>query len=303
MTTPARTDSDHLSQEEKARRFYTAVSSGGDGATEAYLALMGDIWLHGDPDAEAKGMSQAEAAKVLLERYMRDAQVQPGDRVIDFGSGPGGATCDMAALTGARFVGLSNSDTPNQVARRRATERGLTGQVSFLTIDDYDYKTLSWWPDGSIDAATAIESPCHLPDKQALFSALFRVLVPGGRLVVMDWIQRPYGRYQTDEQIAQIIDPVCEYIRLAAPLGTLDSYAGMLRAAGWRMLHAEDLWDGRECWGSTPAEDRDKWLSYDTGHQAEGDLFQRGKRALDTARGTGVFSVAYWLAEKPATSH
>ncbi len=288
------------SQEERVRRFYTSVAEGGEGATHAYLELMGDIWLHGDPAAEATGLSQAEAARVLLQRYMNDANVQRGDLVIDFGSGPGGATLTMAAATGARFVGISNSETPNQVARARAAERGMADRVSFVTVGDQDYRTLTPWPDNCIDAATAIESPCHLSDRQALFTALFRVLKPGGRLVVMDWIQRPFGSYRTEEEIAGIIRPVCDYIRLAFPLGTVDGYATQLIAAGFTVLNAQDLWEGKECWGSTPPQDRDKWLSYDTGHADEADLFARGKQALDTARGTGVFSVAYWLAEKPA---
>ncbi|MBV9843651.1 MAG: methyltransferase domain-containing protein [Kutzneria sp.] len=278
--------------EAKVRRFYDAD---GEGAGIAYERLMGTIWHHGDPTAEAAGMSPVEAALILERDLMAVAGLGLGDRALDFGSGPGGATLNCARLTGATFVGVSNSDSLSQRARALAVEQGMVQQAVFLTIGDQDYRTLAAWPDSCFDAVTFFESVCHLPDKNMFFEAAFRLLKPGGRLVGMDWLQRPWGVCQTDEQIQRVIGPVCEHIRLAG-LGTVDSYPVMMRTAGFEVTHAVDLFAEQLCWGSTPPEDRERWLTYDG---PAGDVFQAGKRALDAARGAGVFTVGWFAATRP----
>jgi len=284
-----------LDHEARVRRFY---DDGGEGAGQAYTSLMGTVWHHGARDAERAGMSVAAAAGVMQERLVRLAGLRPGDRCLDFGSGPGGATLAMAELSGAGFVGVSNSDTLSQRARGLAEESGRSDRAAFLTIGDHDYRTLQAWPDAAFDAVTFLESVCHLPEKQAFFAAAFRVLKPGGRLVGLDWLQRAFGDFQTEEQIQSVIGPVCDHIRLAG-LGTLESYAAMMRSVGFDVTHAVDEFDGEPCWGSTPAEEREAWLTYDG---PSGELFQDGKRALDAARGAGVFTVGYFAATKPESA-
>lgn len=280
------------SHETLVRHFYDAD---GEGAGLAYEALMGTIWHHGDPEAEAAGMSPHDAAVELEKKLLAGSGIKPGDRVLDFGSGPGGATVTMAGLTGAHFVGVSNSDSLNQRAREVAADAG-SELATFVTIGDLDYQTLPAWPDNSFDAVTFFESVCHLPDKQAFFAAAFRLLKPGGRLIGLDWLQRPFGDHRTPEQIARFIGPVCEHIRLAG-LGTVDSYPEQMRAVGFEVTDAADLFPGVPCWGSTPPEDREQWLTYDG---PSGELFQDGKRALDAARGAGVFTVGWFAATRPA---
>ena len=279
-----------ITHEQAVRAFYDD-NPGGEGAGRAYLTLMGDVWHHGDATVEKAGGSPRDAALAMLRRLTTVASITAGDRVLDFGSGLGGPTREMARNTGATFVGVSNTDTLNQQARALSEARGLSGQTTFVTIGDQDYRTLRAWPDSSFDAAVFLESVCHLSDKPAFFRAVFRVLKPGGRLVGLDWLQRAYGDYHTAEQIDHLIRPVCEHIRLAG-LGTLDSYADMMADAGFTVTHAEDEFAGRPCWGSTPAGDREAWLTY-------GDLFRKGKLALDAAREAGVFTVGWWAATRP----
>ncbi|HEX3788104.1 MAG TPA: methyltransferase domain-containing protein [Pseudonocardiaceae bacterium] len=267
-----------------------------DPAREAYKGLMGDTWHHGDPAAEAAGLSVLEAAQALERRMVSLSGLGAGERALDFGSGVGGPTVYLATVSGAHFVGLSNNEGLSADARALAERVGVTEKVSFHTIGDTDYKTLGAFADDSFDAVFFFESTCHLPDKQAFFQAAYRILKPGHRLVGIDWLQRPFGAHQTDEQIMRFMEPVNRFIRIPWH-GTVDSYRTMLEQAGFQIEHAEDLFDGVECWGSTPDEDRPQWLNYDGPH---GELFREGKRALDAARGAGVFTVGLFAAVKPA---
>ncbi|SDM30255.1 Cyclopropane fatty-acyl-phospholipid synthase [Streptomyces sp. cf386] len=278
-----------MGHEQRVRDFY-------DYAGPAYEAIMDDIWHHGDPAAEARGLSPQQAARALAERLVGLAGLRPGDRALDFGSGVGGGTLHMAAFTGATFVGLTNNEWLSQRARRLAEERGMADRVQFLTVGDEDYTTLAAWPDMSFDAITFYESVCHLPRKERFFRSTHRLLKPGGALVGIDWLQRPFGAHQTPEEIAHFTDPVNETFCLAA-LGTLHAYEAMLEDAGYVVTLAEDLFPGIPCWGNTPSEDRPKWLGYDG---PGGEQIQAGKQALDAARGAGVFTVGAFAAVRPA---
>ena len=275
-------------------RVATFYDDAGEAAGQAYTHLMGPVWHHGDAQVEQQGGSLQEATAAMQRRLVEHARLRPGTRALDFGAGPGGATVAMATMSGATFVGVSNTESLSQRARNHALLHGMSDRTAFLTIGDLDYQSLLAWPDGSFDAVTFLESVCHLPDKAAFFSAAYRVLRPGGRLVGLDWLQRPWGEYQTSEQRRPIIGPVCEHIRLAE-LGTVEEYSHLMRAAGFTVQVAADEFAGRLCWGSTPPEERQAWLTYDG---PAGELFQLGKRALDRARAEGVFTVGWWVATR-----
>lgn len=113
----------------------------------------------------------------------------------------------MATLReGAHFVGLSNSEWLSQRARDHAAKHQMDKQVSFHTIGDEDYQLLGAWPDNCMDAVLWFESVCHLPDKASFFRSVARILKPGGRLGGIDWVQRPWGEYQTEAQIRPFIE-------------------------------------------------------------------------------------------------
>jgi tocopherol O-methyltransferase len=265
-----------------------------DSAGPCLEALVGHTWHHGDPELEARGHSVLEACRGLEDDLIIAASLPAEGRALDFGSGIGGPTVHMAAFSGATFVGLSNNEWLNQRARKLAAAVDLSYRVSFLTTGDDDYKTLGAFADASFDAVTFLESTCYLEDKQAFFCAAHRVLKPGARIVGIERLQRPFAEHMTDAQIMKYMAPVNEHCCIASH-GTLASYRAMLEAAGFKVLTARDLFEGVQCWGSQPPEDREAWQTY-AGPEAE--RIRRGKSALDAARDAGVFTVGMFVAQK-----
>jgi cyclopropane fatty-acyl-phospholipid synthase-like methyltransferase len=109
-----------------------------------------------------------------------------GDRVLDAGCGVGGTAMWLAQEMGARVVGIT--PVPDQVERaeRYASERGLSERVRF-EVGDYRATGL---PHGSFDVVWAQESLCHVADKDHFFAEAWRLLRPGGKLVVAEYLRR-----------------------------------------------------------------------------------------------------------------
>jgi ubiquinone/menaquinone biosynthesis C-methylase UbiE len=114
---------------------------------------------------------------------------RPGDRVVDIGCNGGylARLLAVAVAPGGHVTGIDPSAQAITYARRRAAR---TGNASFAvgTAQDLDL------PDGSCDVVTCTLAVHHIPEveRAAAFAEMYRVLRPGGRLLVADF--RPSGR-------------------------------------------------------------------------------------------------------------
>jgi arsenite methyltransferase len=110
-------------------------------------------------------------------------EIQPGERVLDCGSGAGADALIAARLVGpaGRVIGIDM--TPEMIARAQANagEAGLTnvefreGLLEALPVDD-------GWADLLISNGVLN----LVPNKGAALGEMFRVLRPGGRLQIAD---------------------------------------------------------------------------------------------------------------------
>ena len=123
------------------------------------------------------------------------AGARPGDRVLDIGCGGGYLARLLAAAVGpaGRVTGVDPSEAAVRYARRRAAAN-CTFRVG--VAQDLDL------PDRSFDVVTSTLAAHHIPEaaRAAAFGEMFRVLRPGGALLVADF--RPRGRRHTPHALA-----------------------------------------------------------------------------------------------------
>lgn len=118
----------------------------------------------------------------MNEVMMDAAAIKTTDRVLDAGCGVGGSSIHVAARTGATVTGISLSERQVQQAHENARSRGVEGQTNFAVMD-YSATT---FPDASFDVVWGCESICYADNKKQFIQEAFRLLRPGGRLVVAD---------------------------------------------------------------------------------------------------------------------
>jgi cyclopropane fatty-acyl-phospholipid synthase-like methyltransferase len=104
------------------------------------------------------------------------------DKVLDAGCGVGGSSIYLASVKGCRVTGITLSEKQAQRAIANAKQKDAEGLVEFKVMN---YSATSF-ADASFDVVWGCESICYADSKEQFIKEAYRLLKPGGRLVVAD---------------------------------------------------------------------------------------------------------------------
>ncbi|MPZ56565.1 MAG: methyltransferase domain-containing protein [Rhizobiales bacterium] len=157
----------------------------GDSSVEAAFGRHVHWGFWPDPrSATGDAADYAMAAERLCIEVCAGANITNGQLVLDVGCGFGGTIASLnERFQHMRFVGLNIDQRQIARAKARVTPRGdnlvtfVAGTASSLPL-----------PDASCDTVVAVEAIFHFPDRAQFFGEAHRVLKPGGRLSLSDYL-------------------------------------------------------------------------------------------------------------------
>jgi SAM-dependent methyltransferase len=170
------------------KKTYASVS---DDPERDFIFPTGRAWAEdlGYPDELANVPDSAVESFAGVANPFSLGRLEAGERVLDLGSGAGTDSLVGAQMVGeeGHVTGIDMTTAMLAKARAAATELGVTN-VQFVEGEAEQLP----FPDESFDVVISNGVIDLIPDKDAVFAELHRVLVPGGRMQIADvTIQNP----------------------------------------------------------------------------------------------------------------
>jgi arsenite methyltransferase len=168
---------------DEIRKTYTDVSTAPE---QEFIFPTGRSWAQelGYPEPELARIPEATVESFAgVANHWTLGGIEPGSVVVDLGCGAGTDLFIAAQMTGptGRVIGVDMTVTMLERARQSATEMGLRNVelheslIEALPLDD-----------ASVDVVISNGVIDLVPDKDAVFDEIDRVLRPGGRLQLAD---------------------------------------------------------------------------------------------------------------------
>ncbi|MGE3529832.1 MAG: methyltransferase domain-containing protein [Methyloceanibacter sp.] len=184
------------------------------------------------------------ASRRTVDRMAAKAGKLAGKRVLDLGSGYGGAARALARTHGANVVCLNLSAVENERNRALTRKAGLADRIAVI---DGSFDAVPF-DDASFDLAWSQDAILHAPDRRAVLNEVARVLRPSGDFIFTD----PMQADAIDD--SEALKPIYERIHLP-DLASVGFYRRELAERGFVEVSIENLTEHMRCHYARIAEE------------------------------------------------
>lgn len=156
----------------------------------------------------------------LWKRFtISQSGVRTGQKVLDIAGGTGDLTKEFAKKVGAEgsVVLADINESMLQQGRERLTDLGIVGNIKYVQADAENLP----FPDNYFDCITIAFGLRNVTDKMAAMRSMYRVLKPGGKLLILEFSKPVLPLLQTfyDKYSFHVIPKLGAWI-----CGDADSY-------------------------------------------------------------------------------
>jgi tocopherol O-methyltransferase len=265
---------------QKIQQFY-------DNSSGLWEEIWGEHMHHGyyGKDGTRK-LDRRQAQIDLMEELLTwTADFTPTNRphqILDVGCGIGGASLYLAEKFGARVTGITLSPIQANRAQERAKALGLATKSDFQVANALKMP----FPDNSFDLVWSLESGEHMPDKVKFLQECYRVLKPGGKLMLATWCHRPTDAANPltaaeEKHLQDIYRVYCLPYVISLP-----QYTEIVETCGFKDLRVDD-------WSTAVAPFWDVVIDSAITPQAVMGLFKAGWQTIEAAMSLRLMSDGY----------
>ncbi|MCU0523869.1 MAG: methyltransferase domain-containing protein [Elainella sp. Prado103] len=209
-----------------------------DASSELWEQIWGEHMHHGYYGADGQDRKERRQAQIdLIEALLDWGNVSQATQILDVGCGIGGSSLYLADKFAASVQGITLSPVQSKRATERSITAGLSDRAHFQVADALQMP----FADASFDLVWSLESGEHMPDKRQFLAECWRVLKPGGTVLMATWCHRPVPPALTaDEQqhLAKIYRVYCLPFVISLP-----EYETIAQTVGWQNLRSTDWSD------------------------------------------------------------
>ncbi len=217
---------------EQIQQFY-------DTSSDVWERVWGEHMHHGYYGSQGDRLKDRRQAQIdLMEELLDRAYLPSFDRtsqLLDIGCGIGGATLYLTQKFNIKGTGITLSPVQAARAGDRAREAGLEGQAGFLVANALDVP----FADESFDLVWSLESGEHMPDKARFLGECYRLLKPGGTLVLATWCHRSTENAPLTTAERQHLEQIYQAYHLPYVI-SLPEYESIAGGLGFTNLQVED---------------------------------------------------------------
>ena len=182
-----------------------------------------------------------QAQEKLINKLLALLAISPEDEILDAGCGMGGSSRYLAKRYGVRVTGITLSQEQVSMATHLAKEE----QIDTVNFKVEDALSLASFSDDTFDVVWSLESCEQFYDKQLFIQQAFRVLKPGGKLILATWCS---GAERYSGLQAKKYKKLCLSLQLPY-MPTINHYAKLLQQQGFVIKQTLDWSENvKETW-------------------------------------------------------
>jgi len=202
-----------------------------DKTSDAWRAIWGPHIHHGYYE-DNHLLTPLEAQENLIEKLVQHLKLNPQKKILDVGCGMGGSSLYLAKNHNAIVTGITLSKRQVSIAMQQSQAENIPN----VTFQIDDALTLSQFANNSFDIVWSLESCEQFYDKNAFITQAFRVLKPGGQLMLATWCS---DRDQYEGDLALQYKKLCLVFDLPY-MPTIEAYQRALEAVDFELDHVFD---------------------------------------------------------------
>lgn len=162
--------------------------------------------------------------------------VKEGDKVLDCGCGVGGPMRNIAKFTRANITGVTLNEYQVQRGNELNKAAGLEGKA--LSVQADFTKALPF-DDNTFDGCYAIEATCHAPEREEVYSQIYRVIKPGTYFACYEWCLT--DKYDQNNELHRLIKKKIEEGDGLPDMCGGPDVVNALKSVGFELIEARDM--------------------------------------------------------------